>query len=156
MKNQIYTYVGLIIVLTISSVTAIQAQTATGGGAARANIPFDFSVRNQTVSSGDYEIRKQNNQGSVWSLRTSDNRQSVILLPTGVETKSTGGNGKLTFRRYGNKYFLVGIETSAYKMGLGKSRAEKNLEKMLEQSEHLGKNKQMSAAPEIVTVEIAM
>jgi len=116
MKKQIYTFVGLIIVLTISSVTAIHAQSAT---TAKAHIPFDFSVRNQTIAAGDHVINRLGDSGAVWSLRSSDNRQSVIFLGMSAESKSTSGNGKLTFRRYGNKYFLASIETSAYKSDYG-------------------------------------
>ena len=153
MKKQIYTFVGLIIVLTISSVTSIHAQSAM---TAKAHIPFDFSVRNRTISAGDHLINRMDDRGSVWSLRSSDNRQSVIFLGMSVETRRTSGNGKLTFRRYGNKYFLASIETSAYKIGLGKSRAERGLEKELENNYRLAKNNVNGTTPEIVSVEIAM
>ncbi len=153
MKKQIYTFVGLIIVLTISSVTAIHAQSAT---TARAHIPFDFSVKNRTISAGDHVINRLDDRGAVWLLRSSDNRQSVIFLGIGVEPKSTSGNSKLTFRRYGNKYFLASIETSAYKIGLRKSRTERSLEKMLENNYRIAKNNVNGATPEIVSVEIAM
>jgi len=153
MKEQIYTFGGLIIVLTISSVTAIHAQSAT---TAKAHIPFDFSVRNQTIAAGDHVINRLGDSGAVWSLRSSDNRQSVIFLGMSAESKSTSGNGKLTFRRYGNKYFLASIETSAYKIGLRKSRTERSLEKMLENNYRIAKNNVNGATPEIVFVEIAM
>lgn len=153
MKKQIYTFIGLIIVLTISSVTAIHAQSATTG---RARIPFDFSVRNQTISAGDYLIKRQNDSGRAWSLRHSDNRQSVIFLATSVGSQITSGNGKMTFRRYGNKYFLASLEMSNYKIGLRKSRAERSLEKQLENNDRLAKNNVNGAKPEIVAVKLAM
>jgi len=153
MKKQIYTFVGLIIVLTISSVTAIHAQSAT---TAKAHIPFDFSVRNQTIAAGDHVINRLGDNSAVWSLRNSDNRQSVILFGMSVESKRTSGNGKLTFRRYGNKYFLTAIETAAYKIELGKSRTERSLEKNLENKYRMAKNNVNGTTPEIVSVEIAM
>ncbi len=153
MKKQIYTFVGLIIVLTISFVTAIHAQSAT---TAKAHIPFDFSVRNQTIAAGDHVINRLGDNSAVWSLRSRDNRQSVIIFGMSVESKRTSGKGKLTFHRYGNKYFLAGIETSAYKIGLWKSRTERSLEKKLENNYRLAKNNVNGATPEIVFVEIAM
>jgi len=153
MKKQIYAFVGLIIFLTISSVTAISAQSAT---TAKAHIPFDFSVRNQTIAAGDHVIDRLGDNSAVWSLRSSDNRQSVILLGMSVESKRTSGKGKLTFRRYGNKYFLTGIETSAYKIGLWKSRTERSLEKNLKQNNRIAKNNVNGSTPEIISVEIAM
>ncbi len=153
MKKQIYTFIGLIIVLTITSVTAIHAQSAT---TAKAHIPFDFSVRNQTITAGNHEINRLGDSSAAWSLRSSDNRQSVIILGMSVESKRTSGNGKLTFRRYGNKYFLTAIETAAYKIELGKSRTERSLEKNLKQNNRIAKNNVNGATPVIVSVEIAM
>ncbi len=153
MKKQIYTFVGLIIVLTISSVTAIHAQSAT---TAKAHIPFDFSVKNQTMTGGDHVINRLDDRGAVWSLRSRDNRQSVIFMGMSAESRSTSGNGKLTFRRYGNKYFLAGIETYSYKIALGKSRTERSLEKNLKQNNRIAKNNVNGTTPEIVSVEIAM
>lgn len=153
MKKQIYTFIGLIILLTISSATAAYAQSAT---TARAHIPFEFSVKNKTIAAGDYVINRQDDKGAVWSLRSRDNKQQTVLLVTNVESQRTLGSSKLTFRRYGDKYFLVGMETSAYKIGLRKSRAERTLEKSLKQNNNLAKANAKDAAPEIVTVEIAM
>jgi hypothetical protein len=152
MKKQIYTFVGLIIVLTISSVTATFAQSVR---AMKADIPFDFSVRNQTVAAGNYMINQQDNNGLVWFLRNRDNRQSVILLAVGTESKKPSENGKLTFHRYGNKYFLTAIETPTYKIGLGKSRAQRNLEKRLE-NDRLAKYNEKGVTPEIVSINIEM
>ncbi len=73
-----------------------------------------------------------------------------------IESARNFGNGKLTFRRYGDKYFLVGMETSDYKIGLSKSRAERTLEKSLKQNNRIAKNNAEDAAPEFVTIEITM
>ncbi|CAN5262319.1 hypothetical protein BH20ACI1_BH20ACI1_29540 [soil metagenome] len=48
------------------------------------------------------------------------------------------------------------METPGYKIGLPKSRAERTLEKSLKQNNNLAKANAKDAAPEIVTVEIAM
>lgn len=153
MKKQIYTFIGLIIVLTITSVTAIHAQSST---TSKSHIPFEFSVKNRTIAAGDYVISGQDNSSEMWTLRSRDSKQQVNLIAMNVESKSNSGNGKLTFRRYGNKYFLAGMETSDYKIGLPKSRAERTLEKSLKQNNNLAKSNVDNAASEIVTVEIAM
>lgn len=153
MKKQIYTFVGLIIFLTVSSVTAIHAQSVT---TARAHVPFDFSVKNRTVSAGDFLIDRQDDRGSVWSLRHRDNAEGVLLLATVGDTKTISSKGKLTFRRYGNEYFLATIETSACYVKLPKSRAERNLEKQLQNDNRLAKNNGNDAKPEIVAIEVAM
>lgn len=152
MKKQIYTYIGLIVILTVSSVSAIRAQSQT---IAKINIPFEFSVRNQTIKAGRYVINRNDDQGMVWSLSGSDNRQMVILTAN-AEPKGFSRSGNLTFRRYGDKYFLAEIETSYHKIGLRKSRAERNLQRKLAASKNLAKNSMNKTTPEIVVVEITM
>lgn len=153
MKKQIYTFIGLIIVLTISSLTSIHAQTAT---TVRAHIPFEFSVRDKTMTAGDYVINRQYGASAVWSVFGGKNRQSSVLLVMNVEPKRIDGNAKLTFHRYGNKYFLAEMETSDYKVGLPKSRTERALQKSLKQNNRIGKNNSNGTAPEIVAIDIAM
>lgn len=150
MKKQIYTFIGLIIALTIFSATAVQAQLRT---TAKARIPFEFSVKNRTVAAGDYLINRQDDGGEVWSLRGGANRQSVMLMISGVEPRKTYDSGKMTFHRYGNKYFLVGMEMDAYKIDLPKSRAERDAEQDLKQNIRLSKNEKAS---ETVSIEITM
>lgn len=152
MKKQIYTFIGILIVLTVSSVSAVYAQSATTG---KSHVPFDFSVRNQTIAAGDYMINRQDDSGSAWTLRGNDNRQAMFLITSNVESKRVTDKGKLTFRRYGNKYFLAAIETSVYKIELGKSRTERRLEKQSENN-RLAVNNKNGNSPEIVFVEIAM
>jgi hypothetical protein len=148
MKKQIFTFVGLIIVLTVFSVTAIQAQSGTTG---KAHIPFDFSVGNRTIAAGDYVIETTN---SVWRLRGVDNYRKIFLLTKGTELKKTMGDGELVFRRYGDQYFLAAFETSYYKIGLSKSIAERNLEKEIKNN-LLAKN-MISAKVEIVVIKSAI
>lgn len=152
MKKKIYTFVGLLFVLMISSATIARAQSVK---AVKAHIPFDFSVRNKTIAAGDYVINRQDDQGLVWLLRNKNSGQQVILLVMNAEPKRIFGNSKLTFRRYGDKYFLTTVETSEYKIGLQKSRAERNLEKELKNN-RLAKNNPMSAKAEIVVIKSAM
>ena len=152
MKKQIYTFIALLIILTISSVTASQAQSVT---TAKAHIPFEFGVRNQTIAAGDSVIKRLDNRPSVWSLQSADNRQSVILLAMSVESTRNSDNNKMTFRRYGNKYFLAGIETSGNKIEFQKSRAERRLERELKFN-RIAKIHNQSAKPEIVAVKMVM
>ena len=148
MKKQISTFVGLLIVITVLSITAIHAQSPTTG---RAHIPFDFSVGNQRVAAGDYAIERIN--GWVWMLRGGYNGQNMFLLTTATEPAKAIGDGKLMFHRYGERYFLSAFETSYYKIGLAKSAAEKSLEKEIK-NDRLAKNL-MSAKSEIVVIKSA-
>ncbi len=153
MKTKIYTFIGLIIVLTISSVTAANAQSA---ATARANIPFDFSVKNKLIPAGGYVMSRQDDRGNIWSLRSRDNSQSVFLLAMGTEPRRTSGKGKLTFHRYGNEYFLTNIETAEYQIRLPKCRAERSLEKKLANKSRLTKNKTNDLTAEIISIKLEM
>jgi hypothetical protein len=123
---------------------------------ARARVPFDFSVKNRTVLAGDYEINRHGDGGVVWSLRNRDKLQSAILIAMTANSRKTSRNGKLTFHRYGNKYFLVNLEISNYKVELGKSRAERRLQQQLENDNRLAKNSVNGTEPEIVAVKVGI
>jgi hypothetical protein len=153
MKKQIYTIVGLIIMMTGVTVTTTFAQFAP---TAKAHIPFDFSVINRTITAGDFAIKRLDDQGRVWLLSSRDSKQNVISMVLPAEPKILSSNGKLTFRRYGDKYFLASIETADDKMELLKSRAERNLQKSLNQINRVAKNNGNGVKPEIVAIEIAM
>src|SRR5437762_14141693 len=129
MKKQIYTFVGLLVVITVLSITAIHAQSPTTG---KAHIPFDFSVGNKTIAAGDYAIERIN---SVWMLRGVDNRRQMLLSIVAPTPKQTMDDSKLVFHRYGGQYFLAAFETSYSKFDLRKSAAEKSLEKEIRSEE---------------------
>ena len=151
MKKQIYPIIAILIVLVASAVTAVRAQSTAN---ARAHIPFDFSVNNKTMKAGDYVINRRDDRGSFWSLNSNDRRRSALLLVLGVGTERTS-KGKMTFRRYGNKYFLVSVDTTNYQIGLQKSRAERSLIKKLE-TNSLAMNNEKKEKPEIISIEITM
>ena len=151
MKKQIYTFIGLVIILTISAVTAIHAQSATN---IKAQIPFEFSVKNKTFPAGDYTLQKQDNRGEMWTLRSRDNERQVNLPVMNIETKRFSDGGKLTFHRCGDKYFLSAMEMPDYKIELPESSVERALEKSLKQNNRLAKNTPLQAVSEKQEVSI--
>ena len=78
MKKKIYTVVGLIIVMTILTVTATFAQSATK---AKAHIPFDFSVKNQTITAGDYVMNRQDDIAKI--TRRTQFGKGILKQPIG-------------------------------------------------------------------------
>jgi hypothetical protein len=146
MKKQILNIVGLLIILTGMTVSTTYAQSIV-----KVDIPFDFNVQNKTVKSGNYRISRNDSQGWIWLLDNTDTGKRVVLLQAIAETKRDTGKGKLIFHRYGEMYFLTTVETSAYKVGLPKSRFERNLIKELRT-----KNDSRAVAPEIYTLEFTI
>lgn len=145
MKYRIFTIVGLCFVLGILA-TGARAQVV-----GRAQIPFDFSVRNKTVSAGKYLVSR-NDQQTIWLIQGVGSRDSAALLAHPMQKAEQAGKNKLTFRRYGSKYFLAGIETSDYRVELAPSRDERNLIKEINYKRAASAPDAASSAPEILTI----
>src|SRR5215510_10029153 len=70
-------------------------------------VPFDFNVGNKVLHAGEYSVIAENQAVIV---RRKDGKEMAITLPHRADGKSKlGSESKLTFRRYGNEYFLSQI-----------------------------------------------
>ena len=105
MRNQAYTMIAMF-VLVASMAVAAQAQTS-GRTQLTANIPFNFSVGNQSLPAGEYSIAQINPSSSnvVLQLRSREGNSAMVQM-TSVIGKAQE-NAKLIFHRYGNKYFFA-------------------------------------------------
>ena len=114
-----------------------------------ANVPFDFSVNNKTLSAGKYTIVKPAMNGVI--IVRGEDRKSVVSL-TATTTQSTPTT-QLVFHRYGSQYFLAKIEIEGGNgMELPKTKAEREAAQKSSER-HLAKN---GGAPEIVTVPASL
>jgi hypothetical protein len=99
-----------------------------------ANIPFEFSVGNQTMPAGEYTVSCTNPASDlkVLQLRTRDGHESVMLR-TGSVNRNAPGDAKLVFNRYGNQYFFAQAWFQADGTGMqaSKSRSEKQIAREL-------------------------
>ena len=143
MKKQIFLFVAIII---LSTANAIYAQT----NVIKADIPFDFSVKDKTLPAGEYIIRNIDTTGQGFVWRVGSNKKQVTLLAMTNESADRSGKVKMVFHRYGNQYFLSSFQTLNSKITLRKSRAERNLQR--ESEEHLAK----LAMPEVIVIEAAI
>lgn len=85
-------------------------------------VPFDFHISSQTLTAGKYTVsRAYDHQVDV--LRISGDGGSAVLLT--VPVNSDPGASSLLFRRYGDSYFLGGVQTSVGRFNLPKSRQER-------------------------------
>ena len=106
MKKQTYTMIALL-VLVGSMAVAAQAQTS-GRTQLIANIPFQFNVGNKTLPAGEYSVRQVNPDSDcgVLLLSSRDGNASAMIQVGSVIGKAPE-TAKLTFHRYGNKYFFA-------------------------------------------------
>ena len=132
MKKQAYTMIALL-VLVGSMAVAAQAQTS-GRRQLIANIPFQFNVGNTTLPAGEYSVRlvNPNSDHAVLQLRDRVGNAGAIIQVDSVIGKAQE-SAKLTFHRYGNKYFFAQawIDGDNTGMQAPKSKAERAAESEL-------------------------
>jgi hypothetical protein len=141
-----------IIVLAFATALASNAQSRTQKITAR--VPFDFVVGDKTLAAGEYVIGKATTAASTGILiRSSDGQHSAIRLTNAVNAKASGTQAALTFRRYGNAYYLAQVWTPGASEGreLFKSKAERAAERELARIA-AESNLAQDARPEIVTI----
>lgn len=91
------------------------------------NIPFEFSVGNQTLPPGDYRVETQlTGSARMQLLRQVDTNRVVILSTLPVESKAENTDPMLIFHRYGQAYFLAQIWNGGQ---IGQELPESNREK---------------------------
>jgi len=132
MKKQAYTMIALL-VLVGSMAVAAQAQTS-GRTQLIANIPFQFNVGTKTLPAGEYSVRQVNPDSDcgVLLLSSRDGNASAMIQVDSVIGKAQE-TAKLTFHRYGNKYFFAQawIDGDNTGMQAPKSKAERAAESEL-------------------------
>src|SRR5437016_802557 len=132
MKKQAYTVIALL-VLVGSMAVAAQAQTS-GRTQLIAKIPFQFNAGNKTLPAGEYSVRQVNPDSDcgVLLLSSRDGNASAMIQVGSVIGKAQE-TAKLTFHRYGNKYFFAQawIDGDNTGMQAPKSKAERAAESEL-------------------------
>jgi hypothetical protein len=73
----------------------------------RATVPFDFTVGNKLLPSGNYTIKQETSRHMI-VIRSHDKPIAALSLVNQDGNKSPNG-GKLLFHRYGGQYFLSEI-----------------------------------------------
>ena len=136
MKREITNaFASLMLVLVLAAVTA-SAQSAKQ---MTANIPFQFTIGNQTLPAGEYTIRyiNQDSGKNTLLIKSTDGRNSRIVQMTPAQKSTPAEKASLVFNQYGDSYFLSEVWNAADQFGLSlpKSRAERELERRLAQEE---------------------
>jgi hypothetical protein len=72
-----------------------------------ATVPFGFHAYSTTLPAGEYTVIKDTMSGIV-RLRSNETNKSILLM---APSRKSGNleDSKLTFRRYGDQYFLAEI-----------------------------------------------
>lgn len=119
----------LVTVAFVSAVASVSAQTP--GHNITANIPFDFSVGDKTLSAGQYAIARASSDGTM--LKVGNREESASRLTQSVQANEPKEQTMLVFNRYGSRYFLSQVWLAGEIVGrqMQKSDAEKAIEQEL-------------------------
>jgi hypothetical protein len=100
-----------------------------------ANIPFQFSVGNTVLPSGEYHVKALN--PATLMIQSRDGHSAALATTIGVSSSKRVDQGKLVFNRYGTQYFLSKVWNPGNTVGkeLLKSRTEIEVAKNLPKPE---------------------
>lgn len=113
----------LVVTLGLSAVfgpVSLMAQ-----GEIRTTIPFDFTVGGKSFTAGEYSVQKVRN--NLFTIRSTHGHAGVLTdtMPAGESSRT--GMAILTFRRYGEDYFLTQVSDGSQSWELYVSAAERQL-----------------------------
>lgn len=127
------TLIGITLSLLLGSLPAINTYAQGNILISKVEIPFDFSVRDKTLPAGTYRITRVFQDNNLLLLSSEDRREGVNIFTFPVQAKALPETGGLSFRRYGEAYFLFGIWETGTIQGrqISKSRTERSVERAL-------------------------
>ena len=114
----------LIVVITMA--LALMAASASAQTInLKSDVPFDFAAGKVMLKSGHCSI--QTISGNIVQVKDADN-ESVAAMLIADDTRSAN-DAKLVFHRYGDQYFLAGIETPELSYEVPVTNRERKLAK---------------------------
>jgi hypothetical protein len=128
MKREILkSFTMLMLTIALAAMT-VQAQSA---NQMNANIPFSFTIGNQTLPAGEYTVRYINQDSGKTALlfRSMDGKTSRIVNMNTTQKAESEVKASLVFNQYGNSYFLSEVWTGGdqYGLSLPPSRSERQI-----------------------------
>jgi len=143
----------LMAIMAFAMVTAV----ASANGQSRstkANVPFEFAVGDQNLAAGVYRISSMTPGGDALRIVGSNTKSSALRLT--IPAKGTSTHAKLVFHRYGERYFLSEVWTSADDgRELMKSRQERAIQKEFSRISSIQGGKPSQCNCETVEIAVA-
>jgi hypothetical protein len=122
----------LTLIVAIAFVTAVVSANAQSRTVV-ANIPFDFSVGDKALPSGEYMVKAVTDNGNALAIHNKQSSKSAIRLSNSIQAPKASEKTKLVFHRYGPRYFLAEVWVSGERIGrqLLKTKEESTIESQL-------------------------
>ena len=125
---KVLTMLMFVIGLALASAAVASGQS---GQQVTAQIPFEFNVADQTLSSGQYQVNRATSAGDVLEIRSTAGKGRTMRLTSPVIANSRQDNkARLVFHRYGSTYFLSQVWLAGRSTGreFAKSKQERAAE----------------------------
>ncbi len=121
-------YATRILALTLTMLPLLAAAQLASGEKIVAQVPFEFVLGNKTLPAGEWTVQRVSMDSTMLVLRNTDASVAMLSRPTLAEAKKAAGNYALVFHKYGNSYFLSGVEIAdsqiSYRLPETKAEAE--------------------------------
>jgi hypothetical protein len=88
-------------------------------------IPFNFNAGSKPLAAGEYRVRQLS--PVALAIQSVDGNSQVVLMAQAGEPSDVAGFAKVTFNRYGNRYFLSQVSETGKGWVVAISAAEKEL-----------------------------
>jgi hypothetical protein len=96
--------------LLLLFVPLIATAQLSADGKIAAQVPFKFTVGSRTVPAGEVTLKLADQKGWILTLCNRDVNLSMYALAEPTEAKKVATASALTFRKYGNRYFLASAQ----------------------------------------------
>jgi len=120
------------ITVSLFALLCAGAQAQSSNNPVKFRVPFDFNVGPDTLPAGDYLVSyaSRDTDSPAVIISSRDGRASRVLQMTPVGSGKSRASARLVFNRYGERYFLSQVWTTAERAGLKvrRSRAERTVE----------------------------
>lgn len=107
------------------SISINAGETYAQSSAFRIDIPFAFTANNKTLPAGTYTVRPASDSRIFWRVTGAGDTPDIFLLAGSLASTRDNGDARMTFRRYGDRNFLIGFRSTSYQVSLKKSASEK-------------------------------
>ena len=151
-KQSLKGFTMLMLIVTVSFMTAVTSAHGQSSRMVVADIPFDFNVGGKVLMAGEYTVKAFNANGDALAISNKQSNETAIRLTLSIEADRVPDQTKLVFHRYGQRYFLSEVWSAGERTGrtLHKSREERAIESQL--AAIPSKNELASSAYEIVEI----
>jgi len=88
-------------------------------------VPFDFTAGSKSFAAGEYRVKEQ--APHVLGIQSVDGHANLMTMTQAGQSNTKAGEVRLTFNRYGDRYFLAHVSGNDRGWELPKSSVEKEL-----------------------------